>query len=420
MEFKNEVFKEMLQKLGTEKLIHSPPYRPQSNGRIEGFHRYLKACIAKHMCAGMEWDEVTAMATAAYNYFPNMSAKESTFFLMYGRDPLNKLSAIRNAPRRYLGDATGFPDLEALKNMYQMVAQQLMNSRECYVKSNRYNKIPDHGILVGDLVLMKDHTVKSFEPKYKEDFWVVQVYGTNALQVSDKRGKLHNVHITDVRKINMTEKIASQLHEAYNNKGSTAKHLIPQGRIPDLGWNTDQQGKERQKLPNITPEAPVTQTTPAQVEEPPSSWLHSETNIITPSNLMDPQKCKAKTVNQHNVLTQVNQVHTVHKAGFGWQTIVALTIIVNMNVAKSAPFALLTIYPKNPCIPPKQFKPSISANYAKFAHHFPIRPMENDLPQIYSECSKIHSIRPLLLRIMQNPRNPHQFHTLLNNSCPTI
>ena len=42
-EFKNEVFKEMLQTLGTEKLIHSPPYRPQSNGRIEGFHRYLKA-----------------------------------------------------------------------------------------------------------------------------------------------------------------------------------------------------------------------------------------------------------------------------------------------------------------------------------------------------------------------------------------
>ena len=213
-----------------------------------------------------------------------------------------------------------------------MVAQQLINSRERYVKSNRYNKIPNHGILVGDLVLVKDHTAKSFEPKYKEDFRVVQVYGTNALQVSDKRGKLHNVHTTDVRKINMTEKIASQLHEAYNNKGRTAKHLIPQGRIPDLGWNTDQQGKERQKLPNVTPEARVTQTTPKQVEGLPSSRLRSKTNIITPSNLMDPQKRNAKTVDQHNVLTQVNQVHTVHKAGFGWQTIVALTIIVNLII----------------------------------------------------------------------------------------
>ena len=69
-EFKNEVFREVLQKLGTEKLIHSPPYRPQSNGRIEGFHRYLKACIAKHMRNGLEWDQITAMATAAYNLLP--------------------------------------------------------------------------------------------------------------------------------------------------------------------------------------------------------------------------------------------------------------------------------------------------------------------------------------------------------------
>ena len=67
------------------------------------------------MRAGLEWDEVTAMATAAYNYFPNMSAKESAFFLMYGRDPLNKLSAILNAPRRYLSDATDSLILKLLK-----------------------------------------------------------------------------------------------------------------------------------------------------------------------------------------------------------------------------------------------------------------------------------------------------------------
>ena len=64
---------------------------------------------------GLEWDQITAMATAAYNYFPNMSAKESAFFLMYGRDPVNKLSSILNAPRRYLCDDSGLPDLEALK-----------------------------------------------------------------------------------------------------------------------------------------------------------------------------------------------------------------------------------------------------------------------------------------------------------------
>ena len=36
-EFKNKLFKEVVEKLGTEFSIHSPPYRPQSNGKIEGF-----------------------------------------------------------------------------------------------------------------------------------------------------------------------------------------------------------------------------------------------------------------------------------------------------------------------------------------------------------------------------------------------
>ena len=96
-----------------------------------------------------------------------------------------------------------------------MVAQQLYNSRQCYVKANKYNKVPDHGILVGDLVLVKDHTAKSFEPKYKEDYCVVQIYGTNALQVSDKRGRLHNVYITDVKRVTMMEKVATQMEEIY-------------------------------------------------------------------------------------------------------------------------------------------------------------------------------------------------------------
>ena len=64
MEFKNKLFKEVVKKLGTEFSIHSPPYRPQSNGKIEGFHRFLKTCIGKHINYGLEWDELTPMATA--------------------------------------------------------------------------------------------------------------------------------------------------------------------------------------------------------------------------------------------------------------------------------------------------------------------------------------------------------------------
>ena len=323
-EFKNEVFREVLQKLGTEKLIHSPQYRPQSNGRIEGFHRYLKACIAKHMRNGLEWDQITAMATAAYNYFPNMSAKESVFFLMYGRDPVN------NAPRRYLCDDSGLPDLETLKNMYQMVAQQLYNSRQRYIKENKYNKVPDHGILVGDLVLVKGHTAKSFEPKYKEDYRVVQIYGTNALQVSDKRGKLHNVHITDVRRINMTKKVAAQLEQVYST-GRTAKNLIPQGLIPDLGWNTDQQGPKRQPLPEEKqPEVAATQIMPTLVEGPPSSRLRSKTNkhnLPYTQNQPDPPERNRTIMDLLNITHEVHQLHIIETTRNRMQVVLPIMLI---------------------------------------------------------------------------------------------
>ena len=129
-EFKNKLFKEVIEKLDMEFSIHSPPYRPQSNRKIEGFHRFLKTCIGKHINYGLEWDELTPMAMAFYNFFPNCNARESAFFVMFGRDPINKLNMLLHSARRYFHDDNGLPNLEALKNIYQVVAQQLLNSRE--------------------------------------------------------------------------------------------------------------------------------------------------------------------------------------------------------------------------------------------------------------------------------------------------
>ena len=133
-ELKNKLFKEVVSILGTKFPIHPPPYRPQRNGKIEGFHKFLKACIAKHINHGLEWDELTPMATVCYNFFPNCT-RESAFFLMFGRDPIHKLNMILHAARRYYHNDNGLPDLETL-NIYHVVSQQLLNSRERYIKKH--------------------------------------------------------------------------------------------------------------------------------------------------------------------------------------------------------------------------------------------------------------------------------------------
>ena len=85
---------------------------------IKGFHRFLKACITKHINHGLEWNELTPMATVCYNFFSNCSGRESAFFIMFGRDPINKLNMMLHAARRYFHEDNGLTNLEALKNIY--------------------------------------------------------------------------------------------------------------------------------------------------------------------------------------------------------------------------------------------------------------------------------------------------------------
>ena len=205
--FKNQLFKEVVSKLGMEFSIHSPPYRPQSNGKIEGFHRFLKACIAKHINHGLEWDELTPMVTACYSFFPNCSARESAFFIMFGRDPINKLNMMLHAARRYFHDDNGLPNLEALKNIYQVVAQQLLNSRERYIKKHHNQQPSESPLQAGDLILIKNHTAKSFEPKYKGNYRIVKIHGNN-VEIRDYRGNISMVHVTIVKKTTLTEQVA--------------------------------------------------------------------------------------------------------------------------------------------------------------------------------------------------------------------
>ena len=53
-----------MEQIGVERKIYSPPYRLQSNGKIEGFHKFLKSCLAKHISRHREWDDVVPLATA--------------------------------------------------------------------------------------------------------------------------------------------------------------------------------------------------------------------------------------------------------------------------------------------------------------------------------------------------------------------
>ena len=305
-EFKNKLFKEVISKLGTEFSIHSPPYRPQSNGKIEGFHRFLKMCICKHINYGLEWDELTPMATACYNFFPNCSARESAFFVMFGRDSINKLNILLHAARCYFHDDNGLPNLEVLKNIYQVVAQQLLNSRECYVKKHHNQQRSESPVQAGDLILIKDNTAKSFEPLYKGNYRVVKVYGNN-VEIRDYRGNISMVHVTDVKKITQSQ-------------DQPIKPIQQQDPTEDT----------------TTPAAPT------EVEGPPSSCLRSKTKQQHTSHKqeqpecnptpMDPPKCNPAEI-------EVNSIDIIPKS-YSWMILTKFLSYTGKTIDDSAPVSL--------------------------------------------------------------------------------
>ena len=132
----------------------------------------------------MEWDEFTDLATAAYNFIPNVTSMEAPFFLMFGRDPYMPLNQLMAQARRYLGTEKGIPDLEALQNLLQMTMAQIQYAANR--RNQSFKPVKPHDFKVGDLVLMRNHTSKAFQEKYQDSFHVTRLLGKNQLEVKDQ------------------------------------------------------------------------------------------------------------------------------------------------------------------------------------------------------------------------------------------
>ena len=138
--FKNDLFSRVTKELGVDRKIYSPPYRPQSNGSIEGFHKFLKSCLAKHISRLREWDNVVPIATASYNWLPNQHSKESPFFILFGRDALTNLSHLTKPNLRYMGTEDLILDLQLMSSIFQTQIHNLRMQGNASLKVNNQSQ----------------------------------------------------------------------------------------------------------------------------------------------------------------------------------------------------------------------------------------------------------------------------------------
>ena len=219
----------MAKELGVLYKLYTPLYHPASNGRIEEFHAFLKACILKHISSQFELDDLVPLACAAYNFIPNEHSKESPFFLMFGRDPVLPLNTLLEPKIRYMGNDINILSLEAMKKLYEIMATNLKLARE---KPDPQEQPMPTKLQPGDMVLFKNHVKGPFDPKYKGNYTVISLKG-NQVEIQPAVGPTEMKHIKHVKYILPADKYIDQLPD-YSGFGRKTTLRINPDQIPDL------------------------------------------------------------------------------------------------------------------------------------------------------------------------------------------
>ena len=94
---------------------------------------------------------------------------------------------------------------------------------------------------------------------------MVKVYGNN-VEIRDYRGNISMVHVTDMKKITLTEQVADE-YEKLGKEGRFSKKCIPRGYIPDFDWITIHQSQDQPIKPIQQQDPTKDTTTPAAPTE---------------------------------------------------------------------------------------------------------------------------------------------------------
>ena len=100
---KNNLMDQVLKQLGIER-IFSAPYHPQSNSKLEVFHKYLKPTL-KRLCEKdpPNWDKYINDVLASCRVTFNLATAETPFFIVNGRDPNLPLHQFLEPMQQFLG-----------------------------------------------------------------------------------------------------------------------------------------------------------------------------------------------------------------------------------------------------------------------------------------------------------------------------
>ena len=279
-EFKNEQMDELCKQLDIKR-VYSPVYTPEANGRLEAWHHFFKACVAKHIRGNAaEWDEVVLLATAAYNFFPCQAAGESPFVLMFGRDPITPFAKLLEPDPRYWGDHGDHLKMDLLKKLYLLTAENVKRAREGRDPTEIAKQA--NAFKVNDLVLVRNVTSGAFAPRYMPNYRIVEIHRPNRIVVRDEKGIESVRRSSHLKACELKDKVAAMVPDAdeYRQFGRNTKLLLHSKDVPDLQFSP-----AAEKKGEIPPEIEISMVNAITKQEISDSMdLVNRSGEISPEN----------------------------------------------------------------------------------------------------------------------------------------
>ena len=198
-EFKNSLMDQVLQQLRIDR-IFSAPYHPQSNGKLEVFHKYLKPTLKK-LCEKdpANWDKYLNQVFTRYRVTLNLATAETPFFLANGRDLNLPLHQLLEPMQCFPGDPnSGMLNLETHRLALVIAKKTLDENR--FKTAQKTMEQSSNSFKTGDRVYFKNKQPSKWDLKWRPGYRIVHIeHDRHFLHIENQAtGKVHSCNMKDI------------------------------------------------------------------------------------------------------------------------------------------------------------------------------------------------------------------------------
>jgi hypothetical protein len=202
----NKVVRETMERLNISHVLTSV-YHPQSNAKVERFHRTLHDILAKRLTENQQlWDLQLAQALAAIRFSVSESSRFSPYFLLYNRDVVLPVDNLMKPRRKYQGEELHQIALQEQHKTFQLVRRYLKKAKK------RQAKYADRGtkqveFKVNDPVYYKNNQRKGkLDIKWKPYYRIIEKNGPASYVIKNQlNGSTSRVHAELLRLADIDE-----------------------------------------------------------------------------------------------------------------------------------------------------------------------------------------------------------------------